>query len=496
MSLLKHDVTLRIVKAWDAVLLTVPFTACWFLSYSDFAAIPYGGKEGWLFTALFLVIYIMYGRIYEGFLISINRISDIVYSQGLAAAISDVLLYVAMCLWAGDILNVWPIIIAFLGQVFLASLWAFFAHRWYFRTFLPKRTVIIYDQREGMERLIYEYGMEKKFHITTVVSAEECITRGCVILKDAEAVFLCGIHSHERNIIIKQCVMNKISAYVIPRVGDSIMNSAKPIHLFHLPMLRVMGYNPSPEYLLLKRMFDILFSGVALLIVSPFMLFTAVAIKVADGGPVFYRQCRLTKDGKHFDILKFRSMRVDAERDGRARLSTGDKDDRITPIGRFIRKVRIDELPQLLCILKGDMSIVGPRPERPEIAALYEKELPEFALRLQAKAGLTGYAQVYGKYNTSPYDKLQMDLMYIAHPSILEDLRICFATIKILFIPESTEGIEVGTTTAMGKDGVAAESNVGASLISERATVIHSYEAAMVARSDESESGMIRSGTR
>ena len=178
------------------------------------------------------------------------------------------------------------------------------------------------------------------------------------------------------------------------------------------------------------------------------MLITAIAIKRTDGGPVFYRQCRLTKDGKTFNVLKFRSMRVDAEKDGVARLSTGDHDDRVTPVGKVIRKVRIDELPQLFNILAGDMSIVGPRPERPEIAAQYEKEMPEFRLRLQAKAGLTGYAQVYGKYNTTPYDKLQMDLMYIAHPSFAQDLRICLATIKILFLPESTEGIAEGAVTA------------------------------------------------
>ena len=142
-------------------------------------------------------------------------------------------------------------------------------------------------------------------------------------------------------------------------------------------------------------------------------------------------------------------MRVDAEKDGVARLSTGDQDDRITSVGRFIRKVRIDELPQLFNILKGDLSVVGPRPERPEIAAQYEKDMPEFRLRLQAKAGLTGYAQVYGKYNTRSYDKLKMDLIYISHPSVVEDLRICFATVKILFMPESTEGVSEGQTTAM-----------------------------------------------
>ena len=221
------------------------------------------------------------------------------------------------------------------------------------------------------------------------------------------------------------------------------------MHLFHLPFLRIDRYDPSPLYLIAKRAFDVVASALALIILSPVMLITALAIKLTDGGPVFYRQVRLTKNGKPFKVLKFRSMRTDAEKDGVARLSTGEKDDRITPVGRIIRKVRIDELPQLFNILGGSMSIVGPRPERPEIAAQYEEELPEFALRLQAKAGLTGYAQVYGKYNTTPYDKLQMDLMYIAHPSFWEDLRIMLATVKILFIPESTEGVAAGSTTAM-----------------------------------------------
>jgi len=175
---------------------------------------------------------------------------------------------------------------------------------------------------------------------------------------------------------------------------------------------------------------------------------------------VLYRQSRLTKDGKEVMILKFRSMRVDAEKDGGARLSTGATDDRVTKVGRFIRKVRIDELPQLLNILKGDMSLVGPRPERPEIAAEYAETLPEFKLRLQAKAGLTGYAQVYGKYNTTPYDRLQMDLMYISNPNILEDLRIIMATIKILFLPESTEGVAQGQRTA-AKEELAATKEEG-----------------------------------
>ena len=146
-------------------------------------------------------------------------------------------------------------------------------------------------------------------------------------------------------------------------------------------------------------------------------------------------------------VIKFRSMRQDAEKDGVARLASAH-DDRITPIGRIIRAIRFDELPQLFNILKGDMSIVGPRPERPEIAEQYRKELPAFDLRLQVKAGLTGYAQVYGRYNTEPQDKLKMDLMYINHASIAEDVKLIFATVRILLMKESTQGVEQGQTTA------------------------------------------------
>ena len=267
-----------------------------------------------------------------------------------------------------------------------------------------------------------------------------------------EVVFLSGIHSHDRNIILKYCLYKNKQVYMIPRVGDVIMSSARQMHMFHLPMMRVQRYNPNLGYLIAKRLFDIITSSLALIILSPVFLVTAIAIKATDKGPVFYKQCRLTKNGKKFMIHKFRSMRVDAEKDGVARLSTGEKDDRITPIGKIIRKCRIDELPQLIDILSGNLSVVGPRPERPEIAEQYYKDLPEFQLRLQAKAGLTGYAQIYGKYNTTPYDKLQMDLMYIAHPSFAEDIRLCFATVKILFVPDSTEGIAEGQTNAMNKN--------------------------------------------
>lgn len=215
--------------------------------------------------------------------------------------------------------------------------------------------------------------------------------------------------------------------------------------MFHTPLLQMHMNEPSMGYVFTKRVMDLVLSLMALAVLWPFMLIIAVAIKAYDGGPAFYRQTRLTKDGKEFELIKFRSMRVDAEADGVARLSTGDNDDRITPVGKVLRKLRLDELPQLFNILGSSMSVVGPRPERPEIAAQYERMLPEFRLRLKVKAGLTGYAQVFGKYNSTPKEKLQMDMIYISNPSIFEDIKIIMTTLRVLFMKESTEGFEKQT---------------------------------------------------
>lgn len=447
MSKFKHDLLLRIVKITDAVLITIPFAMCWLLYYSQRIAMTYYYKGNSLVIVLYFILYIVFGRIYDAFLMSMNRISEVIYSQVLAAMVSDGIIYIVIWLLSKRLPNLLPGIVAIGGQAVLATIWAYAAHHWYFRTFKPQPTAIIYDERIGMTQLIEAYGLEKKYDVQLKETARNCIA-DVSMLAGMQTVFCSGVRSHDRNVIIKYCIANDINVLLIPRIGDTLMSGAHQMHMFHLPILNVRRYAAQPEYLFVKRAMDIILSGIALVITSPIFLVTAMAIKITDGGPIFYKQRRLTKDGKEFNIMKFRSMRVDAEKDGVARLSTGDNDDRITPVGKVIRKCRIDELPQLVQVFCGVMSLCGPRAERPEIARLYEQELPEFALRLQAKAGLTGYAQVYGKYNTTPYDKLQMDLMYIAHPSIIEDLKIMFATVKILFVPDSTEGVAEGQMTA------------------------------------------------
>lgn len=448
----KRGLLLGIVKTFDAVLLALPFVICWYGYYASRIVSPFFQKGNWVVGVLFLILYVFYGGLYNGFLVSWNRTTETVYSQALAAFLSDAILYIVICLLSKTIPTPLPLMIAFICQVVFAALWFVLANRWYFATFPPKKTAVVYDMRQGLAELLKEYGLDRKFDILVDVTVHACLAN-LGILDGMDTVFLSGIHSRERNIILKYCISSGIQVYVIPRVGDILMSGAERHYICHLPMMEVGRYRPSVGYCFTKRLMDIVLSALALIFVSPLLLITALAVKLGDGGPIFYRQKRLTKDGKEFDILKFRSMRTDAEKDGVARLSTGAKDDRVTTVGKVIRRFRLDELPQLFCILAGDMAIVGPRPERPEIAAQYEEEMPEFRLRLQAKAGLTGYAQVYGKYNTIPYDKLQMDLMYIAKPSILEDLKIMFATVQILFLPESTEGVAQGQTTAAGSIG-------------------------------------------
>ena len=217
------------------------------------------------------------------------------------------------------------------------------------------------------------------------------------------------------------------------------MKGATDICLFDTPLMliRSRGLNWAQRFF--KRLMDIVLCLIAMVVAAPLMLIVGCLIKLEDGGPVFYKQERVTIGGKQFEILKFRSMIVDAEKYNVAQLAE-QNDPRITKVGRFIRATRLDELPQILNILKGDMSIVGPRPERRELIDKYEKEIPEFNYRLKVKGGLTGYAQVYGKYNTSPYDKLRLDLMYIENYSLLLDIKLILMTVRVIFKKESTEG--------------------------------------------------------
>ena len=447
----RTDLYLLLVKVLLVAVDTAFFAAAWYLFYSEqlFVETFYG--KGHLFViALFVVLYVSLAKLYGGFDLTTSSASELSYGHAVAAVITAFFTYIVLWLLQRTLPNVLPLLAVMAGMILASALWSGPAVRLTNRLLPPKRTVLIYAYSEAMEngQMIIN-NMPWRFALVGQLAVDGDPARTLAELKamNAEAVMICGVSSSVRNDIVKFCIAEKMEAYVRPNIGDYLINGAKTMQMCSLPVMLCQRCSPSVWYLVVKRGMDIALSLAALVILSPLMLVTAAAIKLYDGGPVFYKQIRLTKDRKEFYVYKFRSMRVDAEKDGVARLAS-QGDDRITPVGKVIRSLRIDELPQLLCILMGTMTIVGPRPERPEIAEQYEKEMPEFALRLQAKAGLTGYAQVYGKYNTSPYNKLQMDLQYIGSMGLVTDLKIIFATIKVLFVPESTEGVAQGQTTA------------------------------------------------
>ncbi len=402
-----------------------------------------------LIIAIYLLLLFFFTNTYGGLKIGYLKPMDVFFSQLFALLIVNIITYFQISL-----MNNWLVpgnifVVATIVQLVVAALWTGLCNAVYRKVFPPREMLLVHGKR-GTEDILRKFASRKeKYKIVKCINIEEGLSR---IEEEIQgkygAVVLWDIPTVDRNKLLKYCYSQSIRVYMMPKIPDVLVKGSDQLHLFDTPILLTREYALTVEQRVAKRLIDIVCSIILLLLTSPFMLITAILIKCYDKGPILYKQTRCTRDGRQFQIMKFRSMRVDAEKDGVARLASKN-DRRITPIGRLIRAVRVDELPQLFNILKGDMSFIGPRPERPEIIEQYLKEMPEFAFRMKVKAGLAGYAQVYGKYNTTPYDKLKLDLSYIENYSVWLDLKIMLLTLKILIKPESTEGIEHTQITAM-----------------------------------------------
>ena len=422
---------------------TAAFAVCWYTYYEKWLYLTFEGYGDYMVIGFFCALYTVFVHLYGGFDLLTSRVSELIYSHVISLAMTGFFMFVVLwMLIRAYVPHILPLLLCLAVCAAFSALWSLIASRLTDKIVPAKKTVLIYDNKEAYKNGV-QIAKTQRNRLEMVGEAEASRPLDALEaqLRDtgAEAVLLCGIASSRRNDILKYCIDHDILAYVRPNIGDLLISNGQNLRMNHLPVLLCQRAAPSVFYLGFKRLMDILISGAALILTSPFMLATAIAIKAYDGGPVMFTQKRMTLNRKEFVIHKFRSMKVDADKGGKG-IVTMQNDDRITPVGKFIRACRLDELPQLYDIFIGNMTIVGPRPERLETIELYEKDMPEFGLRLQVKAGLTGYAQVYGKANTSPYDKLQMDLMYIGEQGVLTDLKIILATIKILFMPESTEG--------------------------------------------------------
>ena len=406
-----------------------------------------------IYGVLLLLLSAMYGGMRLGYLKNV----ELIFSQVFATLIANIIIYGELSLMAFQLFVPKVFLLMMAGQTIIVIVYVNAANRLYRHIFPPRRLLLVHGDRPT-ENLRSKFESRRdKYLITRVVHVGEGFDGVCrAIMESIEkgecnAVVLGDISVAERTPLIKFCYGQSIRVYLLPKITDVILMGAEELHVFDSPLLLTREYSLSVEQRIAKRCIDVVCSLVLLVIASPFMLITAIAIKLYDGGPVLYKQNRCTMDQRVFGIMKFRSMRTDAEKDGVARLAQKN-DNRITPIGKVIRKCRIDELPQLVNILRGDMSFIGPRPERPEIIAQYLEVMPEFAYRMKVKAGLAGFAQVYGKYNPSPYDKLKLDLTYIENYSVLLDLKLMMLTLKILFWPDSTEGVESEQITALREE--------------------------------------------
>ena len=447
---------LLLIKLGHFLLSIALFYVAWirFRYHGSLPISDVGFRYNYFITIAYAIIVFFFYKTYNAYLIGYWRVRSLVFAQFLSQFFSVVAVYFIVSIAWNHFDNPVVFIMVLVVQFLLDVAWSLFGNWFYYYLIPPKRTLLIYRNALDRKRFGSIVGKpnERLYQITHELQYDGTFHDLEENLQGFEAIFVAGVNSRCRNGILKYCKEHNVRGFFLPHVGDVIMQEAVHIQSFDSPVLCVNRKVLNPEYAIVKRSLDFVSSLIGIIILSPFLLLTAIAIKLYDGGPAIYKQVRLTKDSREFEIYKFRSMRVDAEKDGVARLSTGDNDDRITPIGRFIRKCRLDELPQLFNILKGDMSLVGPRPERPEIAEQYYKTMTDFKLRLQVKAGLTGYAQIYGKYNTDPYEKLEFDLMYINNMNIMTDLELIFATFFILFSSESTAGVDAGAVTAMDYD--------------------------------------------
>lgn len=390
---------------------------------------------------IYAILLIFFMNTYGGFKVGFLKKGNLIYSQILAVLFTNIVTYFQITVQDKRFTTPVPLGVNIALSVVAILVWTLIFQWIYGLIFPPRRMLLISGDYSDYHLLEKMNAREDKYIISQIINYKEGMEKLIPQIDQYDGIIVGDMPSHERNLIIKYCYAKQIRTYSVPKISDILLRSSVDLNLFDSPLLLSRNTGLAIEQMFCKRLMDVVFSLLGLVISAPFFLLIAISIKLTDRGPVFYKQTRLTKDGKTFEIYKFRTMIQNAEKYSGAVLAS-EHDPRILLVGRLLRATRLDELPQIFNILKGEMSIVGPRPERPELAAEIEKEIPEFSYRLKVKAGLTGYAQVYGKYNTTSYDKLKLDLTYIRNYSIFLDLKLIFMTPKIMLLKESTEGVK------------------------------------------------------
>lgn len=432
----------RVESLIEIIVLALTYYVVWRIKYGGSAMPSFLGNSKYLLMLVYGFLNFILFLYCDGFKFGHIKLTDVTISQWISMYILNFVTYFQLCLIANKMISPVPMLIIMGADLVITFALSYFFTSIYHAYCIPKRMIMIYgkDNASMLKRKMDT--RSDKYQINRMMSCDEySFNEITETVLNYDAVVINDVDAEIRNDLLKFCYKNSIPTYSVPKLSDVIYSGSEDIMLFDTPLKLIRGRGLNPAQSFFKRAMDLVLCLIAMIPSSVIMLITATAIKIEDGGAIFYRQKRITKGGREFDILKFRSMIENAEADGKPHPAT-DSDDRITKVGKVIRALRVDELPQLLNIIKGDMSIVGPRPERVEHCELYGEQIPEFEFRNKVKGGLTGYAQVYGKYNTTALDKLRLDLMYIENYSFALDIKIILMTVRILFKKESTEGFE------------------------------------------------------
>lgn len=426
-----------LLKIGIVLLTSAPF----FIILTEFIRNPFYGRGNHVGMGLYAFLFIMLGIPYDAFKIGISRIRELIYSFTITILITNFIVYLILALMSRTVINPIPMIILIIGQIIVMTLYFFLANKIYYHIYPSRNTVIIHANTDYEKHIAIKFAYrEDRYNIRAVLTQDDDFDSITKAIDENNTCILGQVNMEIRHKILNYCYDKNKRLFIMPTIDDIVMQNAHVTQIGDSLLYLIKNRPLSLEQLIIKRFIDIVLSLVFLLITSPILLLVSLLIKMTDGGPIFFKQERYTRNAETFDIIKFRSMIVDAEKDGAQ--FTVENDSRITSIGKIIRKTRIDEIPQFFNVLKGDMSIVGPRAERIENVDAYTNYVPEFAYRLKVKAGITGYAQIYGKYNTSPEDKARMDIHYIETFSLFNDIKLMMTTIKILFQEESTEGFK------------------------------------------------------
>ena len=404
-----------------------------------------------MFGVLYLIVFLANTNMYHCFEVGSQRRREFVFSYAVAVLLTNFIMFFVISLLCKYIVSPVPLLLATLFQILVGSAILMLSNMLFFILRPMRKAAVVCSPDQHESQVLEKFRHVRDNYTVEGVYPETDDPKDLIDKISSFDTIICGqISAQARESIVRYCFENNKRLFIVPSVQDIILNNTQQTFVGDSVVYLCRNRIFTAEQLIIKRLCDILISLFGIILTSPLMLITALLIKIQDGGPVFFRQERYTRNFNRFMIIKFRSMVVDAEKHG-AQFTTPN-DPRITPVGRFIRATRIDELPQFFNILKGDMSLVGPRAERIENVDYYCQKMPEFKYRMKVKAGLTGYAQIYGRYNTSYEDKLKLDLLYIENASLMQDFQLLFQTVRVLFIPsESTEGFDDSTIDEMEK---------------------------------------------